>query len=424
MSPEEFLSSVFFPHIYLYFICVAVALGVLYPLFKYRARCLIDPMVYSLFTVGTANAVAIFLYATRQITLEKFAYVELVQLIFWIVFYISSRKSFKIKRRTTRRKWNSFDSFFFKICFTVYFLMQIISFAINGIPIFNDNRFAQNIDNSSGILGLLSRLSSCVHMMLIIYVIHLLLYKRSKKGYIASGLIILFSLLSGSKGFILSFVFAFFYYSVYYNRKIPRLKKKYAVLIVLTPLAVILIGGMATDGLASIVYLLYRFLANGDMYWYALPNDVIDNVRFYCDGIVNVSFFLWGPFRHLLGVEVDPSTMQTVSDRVFELVIGSTANGGTPNSPFSTTFWVFYRWFSLILVVPLAYLHSFLCYKFQNRRITLVNTCVIALSMTCGLCFQDIYLFFANIFTLILFVIVYKLSKFAYGLTYLYKNRQ
>lgn len=424
MSPEEFLSDVFFPHMFLYFICVALALGILYPLFKYRARCLIDPMTYSLFTVGTANAVVIFLYATSQITLEKFAYVELVQLVFWIVFYISSRKSFKIKRRITRRRWGGFDSFFFKICFTVFFLTQIISFAINGIPIFNDNRFAQNIDNSSGILGLFSRMSSCMHTMLLIYVIHLLLYKRSKKGYFVSGLIILFFFLSGSKGFILSFVFTFFYYSVYYNRKIPRLKKKYAALIVLTPLMVIMIGGMATDGFGSVVFLLYRFMANGDMYWYALPNDIIDNTRFNCDGIVNVTFFLWGPFRHIFGFEVNPLTMQTVGGRVLELVMGSFPDGGSPNSPFSITFWVFYRWFSLIVVIPLAYLHSFLCYGFQNKRITLINTCIIAMSMSTGLCFQDIYLFFTDIFTLILFVIVYKISKFAYGVTYLYKNRQ
>lgn len=424
MSPEEFLSDVFFPNMYLYFICLAVALGVLYPLFKYRARCLIDPMVFNLFTAGTANAVVIFLYATRQITFEKFAYMELVQLVFWIAFYISSRKIFKIKRRITRRKWGGFDSFFFKICFTVFFLTQIIYFVINGIPIFNDNRFAQNIDNSSGILGLLTRASSCVNMMLLIYVIHLLLYKRSKKGYIASWLIILFSLLSGSKSFILSFVFAFFYYSVYYNRKIPRLKKKYAVLIALTPLIVILLSGMATDGLGSIVFLLYRFMANGDMYWYALPNDVIDNANFNCDGIVNITYFLWGPFRHVLGFEVDSLTMQTVGSLVFALVRGSLPDGGAPNSPFSITLWVFYRWFSLIVVIPLAYLHSFLCYKFQNRRVTLVNTCIIALSMTCGLCFQDIYLFFANIFSLMLFVIVYKISKYAYGMIVFIKNRQ
>lgn len=64
-------------------------------------------MVFNLFTAGTANAVVIFLYATRQITFEKFAYVELVQLVFWIAFYISSRKIFKIKRRITRRNWGA-----------------------------------------------------------------------------------------------------------------------------------------------------------------------------------------------------------------------------------------------------------------------------------------------------------------------------
>lgn len=72
---------------------------------------------------------------------------------------------------------------FFKVCLALYVLTTLYSYAINGIPLFNENRFAQNIDNSSGILGLLSRLSSSVSLMVLIYTIYLFKNKRYKKVY-------------------------------------------------------------------------------------------------------------------------------------------------------------------------------------------------------------------------------------------------
>ncbi len=49
-------------------------------------------------------------------------------------------------------------------------------------------------------------------------------------------LLIAISMMSGSKGFIFSFVQAYFFYSVFYAGKMPKVKKKYILPIAAMPL--------------------------------------------------------------------------------------------------------------------------------------------------------------------------------------------
>ena len=184
----------------------------------------------------------------------------------------------------------------------------------------------------------------------------------------------------------------------------------------LTPLLTIIIGGLSDLG-SAFYYFIYRLLAGGDIYWNAYPNDIINALDYNRSGLLNMSYMLWGPFRHLFGLEVNEAQMMTtVGADLFEITTGFYPSGGAPNSPFTVTFWAYYGWYSLIGVAILALGSSSLCYHVQNSMPnTLPNTCFKAFLFRCGTsAFIDIYLFFNNLFGLFLFYCIYKSLKFLF----------
>lgn len=116
------------------------------------------------FFVGLANAIPVFLLLTKNVSTELFSFLLVLKFYFGLYLYKLS-KIFSNKKKGRKVAYRRFDDLFFKVCLALYVLTTLYSYAINGIPLFNENRFAQNIDNSSGILGLLSRLSSSVSLM-------------------------------------------------------------------------------------------------------------------------------------------------------------------------------------------------------------------------------------------------------------------
>ena len=416
MDAYSFLEQLFFPNIKLYFVALFISQLFLLPLYLRRVRSVIDPLLLSLFFVGLANAIPVFLLLTKNVSTELFSFFACSQILFCTIFYISSAKSFPIKKKGRKVAYRRFDDLFFKVCLALYVLTTLYSYAINGIPLFNENRFAQNIDNSSGILGLLSRLSSSVSLMVLIYTIYLFKNKRYKKSLLPIGVILIFSFFSGEKGFILNIVSAIFFYFLYYENYVPKIKKIYIVVGTLTPLLTIIIGGLSDLG-SAFYYFIYRLLAGGDIYWNAYPNDIINSLDYNRSGLLNMSYMLWGPFRHLFGLEVNEAQMMTtVGADLFEITTGFYPSGGAPNSPFTVTFWAYYGWYSLIGVAILALGSSSLCYHVQNSMPnTLPNTCFKAFLFRCGTsAFIDIYLFFNNLFGLFLFYCIYKSLKFLF----------
>lgn len=182
MNAYSFLEEIFFPNIFLYFLALLISQLFLLPLYLKRVRSIIDPMLLNLFFVGLANAVPIFLFLTNNVSAELFTFFICAQILFWTVFYLNSTKYFPIKRQQ-KIPYRKFDDYFFKFCLTLYVITTLYSYAINGIPLFNENRFAQNVDNSSGILGLLGRLSSSVSLMVYIYTIFLIKHKKYSKCF-------------------------------------------------------------------------------------------------------------------------------------------------------------------------------------------------------------------------------------------------
>lgn len=416
MNAYSFLENVFYPNLGLYVVALLISQLFFLPFYLKRVRSIIDPMLKNLIFVGLANAVPVLLFLTNNVSWEIFSFFLCAQILFWTIFYINSSRLYPIKQKK-KIPYRNFDDFFFKLCFALYLITTLYSYALNGIPLLNDSRFEQTIDNSSGILGLLSRLSSSVSTMVNIYIIYLIKHKRYQKGVIPLIVVLIFGLLGGSKGFILNIAYSIFFYFLYYENYIPKIKKTYLLIGILTPITTIIISGVSSDINGAFGFYMYRLLANGDMYWNAYPDDVINSLQVDRDGIANMTYFLWGPFRHIFGIEVNEEKMMTtIGADIFEMSSGFYPDSGAPNSPFTLVLWVYYRWWGLIGVALLAWLGSTITYFAQNKMSnTLPDTCFKALLFYCGIgMFGDIYLFFNGFFGLFLFYFIYKTLHFTF----------
>lgn len=74
MDAYSFLEQLFFPNIKLYFVALFISQLFLLPLYLRRVRSVIDPLLLSLFFVGLANAIPVFLLLTKNVSTELFSF--------------------------------------------------------------------------------------------------------------------------------------------------------------------------------------------------------------------------------------------------------------------------------------------------------------------------------------------------------------
>lgn len=420
MSAQEFI-SLLVENISSFIMAFLFSHLMFYYIYRYRVRSILDPLLVKIFFIGCANSVPLFLFLIKSIEVELFFFFVASQVLFWILFYFGFSK--KHKQNIIINEWEKFDTFFLLVCLTIYIVSILFYVKLNGIPIFNDNRFARNYDGVSGLLGLLERLKSSVSLLLVIYSIYLFNSKKRIIGVALLFLIISCSILFGSKAFILLIIEGFFFYYLFYCGKLPSIKTKYIIIIVLTPVLVITLSNVGSSYGSAFLFYAYRLLANGDMYWNAYPNNVVGEIDMG-NPLINMTYYLWAPFRHIIGLQIPDEIMTTGGSRVFEIASGFEPTGGAPNSSFSLMFWIYYKWWGLIGVAVMGRVCAKMCclqtYKKKN---TLINVCFRGLLYMCALSFiLDIYLFFNGLFNLFLFYIIYKGMKLLYGLLIVRKN--
>lgn len=381
---------------------------VFYPFYRYRIKGLLDPLLFSIIMGACANAVPLILMFTNNIKTNHFIYFICSEAIFWGVYFIKTKKSDKLflDNRTKISIINEHGLFL--LCFILYSSLTLYSYKINGIPIFNTNRFEINVDNSSGIMGFIGRLNSIFRLYIITYLIHAIFQKKTKRFSIYICITLIFSILSGSKGFIIGFIQAYFFYSVFFRAHIPKISTIMLIIIVLSPTVVILLASYASSFIDSIVYFGYRLLANGDIYWNGFGNAVVDNIKVESP-ILNMTYLFWGPFRHLFGFEVDKATMTTIGSMVFEQASGFFPDAGAPNSRLSILSWIDYKWGGLLISAIFGYASALIyryCYKKKSK--TIGEVCIKSLLFSTSLSFvTDVYLGFNSLFGIIPFAIMY-----------------
>lgn len=385
MTNYTFYTTVFIPNISLYIISLFICFVIYALLMKQIVKSIFDPLFIALLFSAFANSIPLFLLVTKNIDTDKFIYILLSELIFWMAYFCFRKRNscfspYKIKES------NASDSIFFVLLF-LYISCQLITYALFGIPLFKESRLETYANSSGG--GILAHLSNFSFFYCVVYSFYLYCDK-SKYRYWGIFTIIIassFCFLSGSKGAILSIVTAYFFYKYYYKGSSIKIRPyfKYFPLILLFPVCVIIMQS-GTDFVQAVGSFFFRLLANGDVYWMGASNNIIDDVKIDNEMIYLFSRIL-APFRLIdysivdlpIGVQID-----------WMVLPGDVGVLKGPNSRLPILGWVLFKWWGLIL----SFIFGFICAFWHTHLI-----CFFPKGIVSVIVFGFIYSNFCTMFT-------------------------
>jgi len=405
MTSSEFLLELL-DNYWNYIISLIICSVIFYFLFRNKVRSITDPLLVSIISAVLADSIVVYLSISNLMPKQHTIFFLIGQTLFFAIYqyYIPSRSEIVVDEELVESERE--DYLLFEICILIYLFCTLYSWYLNGVPIFNSSRFEINIDNSSGILGLLSKISNAVLLYLVIYSFHITNSEQYIKGYVYLLIISLLCLLGGSKGFILTIVSGYFFYYCFYINKFPKIQFKYIAIIIATPLLAISIAGIAGENSSALLVYLYRLLAYGDIYWYAYPDDAISSITIQAP-FLNMSSLLLGPFRHIFDFGLTDDVMQTAGGILFEQIYDYFPEKGAPNSPVFITSWVYFRWYGLFMTLLIAWIGSLFYNRLHPMERSLPNCCIRGLMINVSLCWNDIYLFFYYIWSVIIFTFIF-----------------
>lgn len=242
-----------------------------------------DPLRIACLFAVLANAIPPFLWVTGYASTEMFVYFLLSEGLFWLGLV-----TFAGKRRSTSdvglANEEDFAFYFFLVCFALYVAFTLLSYAMFGIPIFMD-KSRLSVFSGSGGFGILQRFNNFFSFFVPFYIYHMLRQQTHRLFCYASiAVVAIFMIFSGSKSEILTLLYAYFGYKFFFLRERPHTSRRIILYLGAGIVAALFIlffqmrqwGG---EGLGdALTALVTRFVASGDCYFYAYPNDVYQSL--------------------------------------------------------------------------------------------------------------------------------------------------
>ncbi len=351
-----------------------------------------------------------FLYITGYVSTEKFTYLVISESLFWIGYFIFAKNKICFSQYSIIND-NNIGYFLFWLFWSLNILTHLFTYILFGIPLFAESRLA-TYTNSGG-WGILSHISRFASFYSLVYVFYL--YFNKPKSTIIITLVLLttivFSLLSGSKASILEIFFAFFIYKYFYEKSSISFKfiKKLLPLIILFPILVIVFQhgseGSLVDAFSTFVF---RLLANGDVYWLGLPNDMIDKIK-VDEPFVFLFSRILGPLRIIDNSTIPPPIGAQLYWLLYPLQEGIMRG---PNTRLPILSWVLFKWgglcLSFIVGVFCAWWRTRIMQHLPHGIITVILYGYIYISFT--VFFSDPLLGSGTVFSMIIsFLLIYVL---------------
>ncbi|NDP22399.1 MAG: oligosaccharide repeat unit polymerase [Paludibacter sp.] len=280
-----------FENWFLYLASVVIVFFVYFIVFKKYYISVLDPFTFTCFFSAMAITVPVFLFFVNEITVRLFISFVLTQLFFFLGFRIFS--PIEINKIEPRKKLDidgqeiRFIKWFFIIIGFTNVSLQLFSYKLVGIPLLAESRLGI-YGESGGINNLLKRIlevTSQCYIFLTIFFIYLEHKNLLFKVYttISIVIIVVFSVLSGSKGAFMTFGLAFFIYALYAVKwgdfsiffTIKKFIIKFGVVALLLALVVI---ALSEESGNPFIFLLFRIGQSGDVYYMAYPNEIVDKI--------------------------------------------------------------------------------------------------------------------------------------------------
>lgn len=320
-------------HTYIYILIPTLIIYSL--LLKKYIHGITDPMFFCCIGAAFAGVVPFFLYVTNLCNLKMLLYYIFAEIAFWMGFALNYNKRIHFNNYTIKKE-NTISFYLYISFFIIFVLLKLLNFKYLGIPLFMGNRLEATIN--AGGLAILNKIADPLQFYCNVYSYYLF-SKKKTLSITCLILIFLFSFLSGSKSFILTFVFAYFTYSFFFKNKVPIIPKKIIICIFLTPIFTLLVSGMNGDLAQAVGNYLFRIVAYGDIYWYSLPDNVIENIP------------IESSFKHLFSGILGPLRIMSYDDNAIPLgtklywytmpieLYGT--NGGPNSRPVILGFWLY-----------------------------------------------------------------------------------
>lgn len=305
MGNAEFL-VLMAENVWLFGVCVFTALIIYFMIFRKLWVSILDPIVLAWLGSCMGFAVVLFLYFTDSILGVYLWSYLITQAAFIIGFFFFYKGRVKISLPALRIKDAAQVARHIFIGATLIDVMaQLSSYALVGIPMFLDSRL--DIMKDAGGAGILTRVYDVCRIFSVIMAFYYLRKGNSTRllrRYVILYLLYLATVvvLSGSRSALLgTFGGAFFLFAYSYRKVYPKMMmvlKKYEWRFIMIG-ALLAVGMMALkDGglLNGFFTIAFRLVAYGDTYWYAYPNELIENIDDSSPFLSLFSSFL-GSFR-------------------------------------------------------------------------------------------------------------------------------
>lgn len=354
MNNYTFFFKYFLDNWTTYLICLIISVLIYTPIIKNTCKSILDPLFLTLVLTLFANSVPIFLLFLGLISIESFLYVVICECLFWISYFVFAKKNIQFS------KIKMHDSIAGDYCYLFFLCIMVVSHMITylkfGIPLFMTSRLETY--SGGGGWGILYYIQNFSIFYCAVYSMYLL--KRKKlKFYSLLGLflITIFSFLSGAKSAIMILVYAYFFFSFFYLEKNIHLKRFIYYLIPFVLIFPIFLISKQNDisPLAAFISLLRRFVASGDVYWIALPDNVMDNVD-----INNKFTYLFSRILAMFRI-IDPAQVETPIGVQLNWLVNPNEYGiiKGPNSRLPILCWILFKWNGIILAPIFGFICAF-----------------------------------------------------------------
>lgn len=384
------------------FICILCFNASLIYLLRKRMHGILDPLFFQVVTAVCANTVPMFLYIEGYVTGEKILFILFAEFFFWMGFYFRSRKNVECFFTSIVYTSNYvLERKVFWVFFYFLVLSNVYIFFSSGIPLLMDSRF--EIFQGNKFVVLLNRLSIIPELYCYVYIYNQIRKKRySSLMYLF--ILLFIKVLYGGKGFILNCVYAYFFYSLYYLKQSPKLKPKYLLMIVLSPIIVIITYYGIGNYQEAFMFLLYRFIASGDGYWQGFSYDLIDGIDGPTYAIERVFSFILGPLN-IIHSEAKIPLGTLILSQLNPAVI-DTIEGANARPPIFA--WYCFKWAGVFFTFICGYMMAF----FANTSLfkiprSLIGTSVMAAIYMASMRFStDPNLALTQLFSLAVFIVL------------------
>lgn len=384
------------------FLCALCINSFLIYLLRNRIHSIIDPLFFCLVSAVCANTVPMFLYIEGYVSSEKFVFFIIAETFFWLGFYVRSKKGITIFIYNRFFESNvSLERKIFVLFFSFIVISNIFIFVSGGIPLLMDSRF--EIFQGNKIIVLLNRISLIPELYCYIYTYNQI-KKRKYQTILLVFILVFIKVLYGSKGYITNLVFAYFFYSIFYLKQYSKLKLKYALGIIISPIIVITIYYGIENYQNAFLILIYRFIASGDGYWQGFSNDLIDGIKEPIYAFERTFSFILGPIGLMhteAKVPLGTLILSQINPGVIETIEG-------PNARPPLFAWYCFGWNGVFFTFLCGYLMAyFLNSSLYRIPKGLIGTSVVAAIYCVSMSFStDPTLALAGLVGIAVFVII------------------